>query len=1240
MLELPPSPSRSRVGREWAGLGSALLALGLLVGYSLYQNRHEIDALERDRLRVQARVIADNLGHQFKGVDNALAGVRDNFPLWERSELAHAASIRLKALNDAMPGVRSIHILDAQGRVLATSRDAATVGRSFADRKLFTIPREHPNPATLYISPPYTTRRDQLFTVNATRVITAANGAFAGVVTAALDPEYFEVLLRSVLYAPDMRTALLHGDGTLFLYVPPAQRGIGSDRSTRPSFFTRHRDSGQTESVLVGPSGTTGDSRLMAMRTLRSSDPPMDQPLIVAVSRDQAAMYLPWRTQASVYGGLYLLFATAASLSLYAHQKRRRGLDRLAFARESERRESAERLELALAGADLGLWDWHVPGGKVVFNPRWFTMLGYAPGELAADFETWRALLHPDDSEPAQSAIAAHLKGTTPAYEIEHRLRHKDGRWLWILARGKVVQRDAGSAPLRMVGTHMDITARKAADAALSDSHVLTQQIIDSLPHGFVMRDAELRYRRWNPVMEKITGMPEEAVIGKLSAEVLSGLPPPLLDDLLQALRRALAGEIVVAVDRCIEGPGFVRWTSTIHGPLRNAVGTVVGTISSVLDITDRKKAEQQLQRNEASLAITLQSIADAVIATDAQGGVTRMNTSAERLTGWTAAQASGKRLVEIFRIVNTQTRQPVRDPVQLVLERGEVVGLANHTSLLARDGTEHQISDSAAPIRNAEGQVEGVVLVFSDVTDTYRNQQALEESEIRFRAIFDSNPESIEITNADGRLVDVNPAGLATFEAESSLELRERAALDFVIPEYREAFSLLHQGALSGDSGILEYEITGLRGTRRWLESHASPLRDAEGGIKVLVMSSDITRRKEAQTERRALREQLRESQKMEAIGTLAGGIAHDFNNLLGAISGNTQLALQDVGAHHPAALSLAQIGKACARARELVRQILAFSRRQAQDLVTQPLKPLVEEAMGLLRTTLPAMVRLEAELCEETLCVSADGTQVEQVLMNLCTNAWHALQGSTGTIVVGLGSAVLTADSARRLLAPSPGPYAHLWVSDTGIGMDADRLSRIFEPFFTTKPTGQGTGLGLSVVHGIVGAHRGAISVDSEPGKGSTFHVYLPLVEATEEVGKATADARPTPAGHGQHVLYLDDDEVMALMVERMLQRAGYQVSCFLDAAEAVAAVRARPERFDLVLTDFNMPRLSGLDVARALAGIRADLPVVISSGYISDELRVEAQLVGVRRLLQKQNTADELIALIHDVLVEQQA
>ncbi|MEP7217198.1 MAG: ATP-binding protein, partial [Anaerolineaceae bacterium] len=408
---------------------------------------------------------------------------------------------------------------------------------------------------------------------------------------------------------------------------------------------------------------------------------------------------------------------------------------------------------------------------------------------------------------------------------------------------------------------------------------------------------------------------------------------------------------------------------------------------------------------------------------------------------------------------------------------------------------------------------------------------------------------------------------------------------------------------------------------------------------LRMVGTNRDITERKQAEDARRNLESQLRESQKMEAIGTLAGGIAHDFNNILGAILGNVALAREEVGATHPARISLEQTNKAALRARCLVQQILAFSRHTPQELVNRPLRPLVQETLTLMRSTLPAGVALDTDIQAGPLNVLADATQIQQVLMNLCTNAWHALEGKPGRVRVGLESVVFDSDFAKIPGGLDPGDYAHLWVSDDGCGMDIAIQQRIFEPFFTTKPVGVGTGLGLSVVHGIMMAHRGAISVDSAPGRGSTFHIYLPLAESRDNDSRAASNwggLEPLRVpGPCHHVLYIDDDEVMLLLVERLLQRLGCEVTVSQHPNDAIAMVRLRPHAFDLVVSDFNMPQCSGLDVAKALARIRADLPIVISSGHVTREMQAAAQAAGVRGLIHKENTLEELGPLVQRIL-----
>ena len=377
----------------------------------------------------------------------------------------------------------------------------------------------------------------------------------------------------------------------------------------------------------------------------------------------------------------------------------------------------------------------------------------------------------------------------------------------------------------------------------------------------------------------------------------------------------------------------------------------------------------------------------------------------------------------------------------------------------------------------------------------------------------------------------------------------------------------------------------------------------------------------------------QLHQAQKMESLGTLAGGIAHDFNNILGAILGNIELAMLDLEPHHPVQAALGEIQLASLRARDLVRQILTFSRRRPQHLENMALKPIVEETFRLLRATLPAGVELRQDLPEAPLYVHADATQLQQVLMNLCTNAWHALDDKAGRIVIGLEAVDIDALDARAR-GLDTGAYAHLWVKDTGSGMDAGTLERVFEPFFTTKSTGQGTGLGLSVVHGIVAAHHGSITVDTLLGEGSTFHVLLPA--NSEPLASPADHERATLAdAHGEHVVYLDDDETVMLVMLRILERAGYRCSGFLEASAALAFIRDAPASVDVFITDYNMPGRSGLDVAREVAALSPGLPIAISTGLITDELRERARALGVSAVIQKENAFREIVPLVRRLL-----
>ncbi len=507
---------------------------------------------------------------------------------------------------------------------------------------------------------------------------------------------------------------------------------------------------------------------------------------------------------------------------------------------------------------------------------------------------------------------------------------------------------------------------------------------------------------------------------------------------------------------------------------------------------------------------------------------------------------------------------------------------------------------------------------------------------EERYRRIVETADEGIWMTGVDGRTSFVNPK-MAQMLGQEATHMIGQPLLGFAGDA---ASAQVLQAAVSQRPDAAErHELMFRReaGGPLWVSMVTSPIFDASGrAAGTLAMVADITERKRADATRVQLEAQLRESQKMEAIGTLAGGIAHDFNNILAAILGNVALAGQQVGVSPAAQANLEQINKAAVRARSLVQQILAFSRKQPLRLVNQPMRALVEDAARLMRPILPAGVELEVALTEAPVHVAVDATQMHQVLMNLCTNAWHAHNGRAGRITVGLEVLDMAADAARGL-GLLPGRHAHLWVGDTGSGMDEATRARVFEPFFTTKAVGQGTGLGLSVVHGIVATHRGAITVSSTLGQGSRFDLYLPQVEREPAGAASPAGLADAPRGASQHVLYVDDDPVMVLMVQGLLQRAGYRVSTFEDSREAMATLRAQPDAFEAVVTDHNMPGLSGLDIARELAGLRPGLPVVISSGYVSEEMLAVAGQLGVRRVMQKEYTLEQLTDILHRLLGE---
>jgi signal transduction histidine kinase/FixJ family two-component response regulator len=394
-------------------------------------------------------------------------------------------------------------------------------------------------------------------------------------------------------------------------------------------------------------------------------------------------------------------------------------------------------------------------------------------------------------------------------------------------------------------------------------------------------------------------------------------------------------------------------------------------------------------------------------------------------------------------------------------------------------------------------------------------------------------------------------------------------------------------------------------------LDRYSAPVRNQAGKYYGRIWSfRDIT-------ERRKLEVQFRQAQKMESIGQLAGGIAHDFNNILGAILGNLSVAQQEAAGQPHLLEYLHQISLASRRASDLVRQILLFSRQNKPEREPVRLNHVVLEALKLLRASVPASIRIQTDLAS-TPTVLANTSAIHQVVMNLGTNAWHAMRDQPGVLKVELNTLEVDADFARTHHGLRPGQYVRLSVSDTGHGMDAATMERIFDPFFTTKAVGEGTGLGLAVVLGILQSHDGVITVCSEPGQGTSFHLYFPVFETAEAAPETVSS--PVPVGHGEHILFVDDEVALTSIGKKMLERLGYRVTIKNSPTDALAAVREQPDAFDLVITDMTMPVMDGAKLGGQLLQIQPRLPIILTTGYSLVMTEEKVRELGFRELLVK--------------------
>ncbi len=522
------------------------------------------------------------------------------------------------------------------------------------------------------------------------------------------------------------------------------------------------------------------------------------------------------------------------------------------------------------------------------------------------------------------------------------------------------------------------------------------------------------------------------------------------------------------------------------------------------------------------------------------------------------------------------------------------------------------------------------------------RQQEILNRERIRFATLMQHASDVILLQNKDGRFVYESLSASRMFGYPQGFFLGKRKAdleesdLWKLIPseDIKDLGQLLQRMRENRDGGLL-YHVRFRHAAGNWLDLEVLATNllhqpDVEG---ILITIRDVSERRRAEQIQKQLESQLRQAQKMEALGTLAGGIAHDFNNILGAIVGFTWLARSDLQSPSMVEESLEQISQASDRAIGLVKQILTFSRQGKQERMKMILQPVIKECLKLLRSTLPAAIEIRSEIEEEPLMVMADPTQIHQVMMNLCTNAAHAMKQKSGFLLVGLQCIFWKGEEESTSTELEPGTYALITVRDTGHGMDENTLKRIFDPFFTTKAPGEGTGLGLAVVHGIVKDHRGAIEVKSEPGVGTAFQIYLPLAEASDTTREK--QATKIYPGRGERILYVDDEPALCRSHRIMLQKIGYEVTAYSSPVEVLSHLRKDSKAYNLVITDFNMPGMSGLELAVAIGKMNPDLPMILVSGHLGVATRELALKSGICEVLAKPLLPEEVSVVLDRIL-----
>jgi PAS domain S-box-containing protein len=872
---------------------------------------------------------------------------------------------------------------------------------------------------------------------------------------------------------------------------------------------------------------------------------------------------------------------------------------------EEAARASEERLRLTFEAANIGTGDMDLRARRVDLSNPMRRVLGLPPGTCNITFDEYVARVHPEDREGVRREVASSIAGQ-PTISLDYRIVWPDGSIHWVTSRARTFYDESGKAT-RILGAIMDVTERKLSEERLRltfEAARIGTGEMDLRTHQISLSGALQRVLGVAPDTSSITFDDYVELIHPEDRESVRGV-----------VESAKAGRPEIAIDYRVVWPdGSVHFTTSRAKVFFDAAGTATRVVAALMDITERQRVEEEVRRQKEVLQKVVDNAPLAITFFDENGRLLLVNRAWERLFGWTLKELSELKL-EVYAKLLPDPRERERALRFMAAGTGEW----EEFRVCTKGGAAMDVLLST--IRLSDGTT---IARLQDVTERLRADAALRRSEeLLRRAEAMARLASFTFNVADGTLL-TSEQGNRLFKWTPAPH-RMDDLLAFVHPEDRPRLEAALEGALGGAPFEMEHRIV-VGGKVKWVHARVEPQKDDHGRVTGLIgASQDVTAR-------RRLEEQFRQAQKMEAIGTLAGGVAHDFNNLLTVISGYSDLLMRDLATGDPMREPVVEIHRAGARARALIRQLLAFSRQQVLEPKVLDLNAVVTEMEKMLRRLIGEDIELVVALDPELARVKADPGQLEQVLVNLSVNARDAMPRG-GRLAIETRNVTLDPSFAATAGVPA-GEYVLLTVSDNGVGMDSRTKGRVFEPFFTTKEPGKGSGLGMAIVHGVVAQSGGHVEVESELGHGATFKIHLPAATERVSTGKLVSGPR-APARGRETILLVEDEASVRKLARNILASYGYAI---LEAANGQDALRVAADHqgpIDLLLSDVVMPHLGGPQLAKQLRAGRPDLKVLFMSGYADAGVLRQGGVETEHAFLQKPFTPAALAQTVRDIL-----